>query len=94
MQIFLKTKSVIAYLFMSFQLALLAGTSGKIAGSISDQNGNPLIGCNIIIDQIGLGVSTDVDGNYYIVNIPAGAYTISATMIGYKTIKVKDIVVN
>ena len=94
MQTFLRTKFIIAYSIMSVQLILFAGTSGKIAGSISDQNGNPLIGCNIIIDQLGLGASTDIDGNYYIVNVPAGAYTISATMIGYKTIKVKDIVIN
>ena len=94
MQTFLRTKFIIAYSIMSAQLILFAGTSGKIAGSISDQNGNPLIGCNIIIDQLGLGASTDIDGNYYIVNVPAGAYTISATMIGYKTIKVKDIVIN
>ena len=33
-------------------------------------------------------------GNYYIVNVPAGQYTISATMIGYKTIKIKELIVN
>ena len=69
---------------------LYSGTSGKIAGNISDQNGNPLIGCNVIVDQLGLGASTDLEGNYYIVNVPAGQYTISATMIGFKTIKIKE----
>ena len=73
---------------------LYSGTSGKIAGNISDQNGNPLIGCNVIVDQLGLGASTDLEGNYYIVNVPAGQYTINATMIGYKTIKIKELIVN
>ena len=94
MQIFLRLKFLIAFSLLPIQLFLHAGTSGKLAGYISDQNGNPLIGCNIIVDQIGLGASTDIDGNYYIVNIPAGRYTISATMIGFKTIKVKDVIIS
>ena len=94
MQIFLRLKFLIAFSLLPIQLFLHAGTSGKLAGYISDQNGNPLIGCNIIVDQIGLGASTDIDGNYYIVNIPAGRYTISATMIGFKTIKVEDVIIS
>ena len=91
MQFFTNKKLQYFSLIVAISSNLFAGTSGKISGTISDKNGDPLIGCNIIVDQLGLGASTDIKGNYYIVNVPAGQYTISATMIGYKTIKIKEL---
>ena len=67
---------------------LWGGTTGKISGRATDANtGEPLIGCNIIIEEIGLGAASDLDGNYFIINIPPGAYTVKAIMIGYTTVR-------
>ena len=91
---FINTKLKYISLILLVISNLYSGTSGKIAGNITDQNGSTLIGCNIIVDQLGLGASTGLDGNYYIVNVPAGNYTITATMIGYKTIKIRELTVS
>ena len=63
-----------------------AATTGKINGTVRDaQTGEPLAGANIILEGTSLGAAADLDGDYYIINVPPGAYTLKVTMIGYKT---------
>ncbi|MBN2090558.1 TonB-dependent receptor [candidate division KSB1 bacterium] len=71
---------------------LIAGTTGKIAGVAKDrQTGEALIGVNIIIEGTKMGAATDVDGEYYILNIPPGSYTLKASMIGYKNFSMTQV---
>lgn len=65
---------------------LFAGTTGKISGIITDaQTGEPLIGVNVVVEGTNLGAATNEDGFYYIINIPPGFYTVTASYIGYQT---------
>ena len=62
-----------------------AGTTGKISGTVKDASTNdPLPGCNIIIEGTDLGAASNLDGQFIILNIPPGNYTVRASMIGYK----------
>ncbi|MEE2765009.1 MAG: TonB-dependent receptor [Candidatus Neomarinimicrobiota bacterium] len=73
------------------QLAL-AGTTGKLAGKVTrKETGEPLIGANVMIDGTPLGVATDLDGNYYILQIMPGSYSIRFSMIGYQTLVINDV---
>jgi len=72
--------------------AVLSGTKGKIVGKVTDaQTGEPLPGVNVIIEGTTMGAATDEKGNYLILNIPPGRYTLRAQMIGYKTQRVENI---
>ncbi|BFN37391.1 TonB-dependent receptor domain-containing protein [Fidelibacter multiformis] len=63
---------------------LYASTTGKIIGQVTDaRTGEPLVGCNIIIEGTYLGAASDMDGNFVILNVPPGEYVIQASMIGY-----------
>ncbi|MHB2153063.1 TonB-dependent receptor [Calditrichota bacterium GD2] len=63
-----------------------AGTTGKIAGIVIDkETGEPLAGVNVFIPGMNLGASTNINGEYYIIQVPPGIYTIKASMIGYAT---------
>ena len=74
---------------------LSAQNVGKLAGMVkAAETGEPLPGANIQIVGTKLGAATDLDGIYYILNIPPGKYELSASMIGYKTMKVIDVIVN
>jgi outer membrane receptor protein involved in Fe transport len=71
---------------------LFSGTTGKIAGVIVDSaTKNPLPGANIVLEGTTMGAATDVNGNYIILNVPPGAYTLRASMMGYKTHRVEDV---
>lgn len=71
---------------------LFAGTTGKIAGTLSERgHGEPLIGASVSLVGTRLGASTGADGKYFILNVPPGVYDIRATMIGYTAVVVKNI---
>ncbi len=64
---------------------VLSQTTGEIKGTIQDADGNPLVGANVYLKGTTLGSSTDREGNYSIVKVPPGTYTILARFLGYKT---------
>ena len=70
-----------------FSLAF-SGTTGKVAGRVIDAvTKEPIAGANIILEGTMRGASTDVDGEYYIINIPVGRYTVIVSYVGYQSIK-------
>ena len=82
------TKNILRAVILLGALNLVfGGQTGKISGTIRDnQNGEPMVGVNIVIDQLGVGATTDMRGQYYILNIPPGNYTLRFMMIGYAPI--------
>jgi len=75
---------VLSLIFTVFAGLLYPSTTGKIIGRVTDaRSREPLIGCNIIIDGTYLGAASDADGNFIILNVAPGDYTIRASMIGY-----------
>lgn len=86
------------YLFFYFLLILIlpynlfGGTTGKVAGRIVDANSKePLIGANVIIVGTSMGGATDVEGNFFIINIPPGVYSIKASAIGYASVTFENV---
>jgi len=71
---------------------LLAGSVGKISGTVVDQkNGEPLEGVNILIEGTIFGAATDDQGYFSIVSVPPGLYNARASYIGYKEMLVKGV---
>ncbi len=68
-----------------------AQTTGKIAGKITDAQGLPLPGANVIIEGTTRGGSSDVKGDYFILNVSPGSYTLIFSIIGYETVRVTDV---
>ncbi|MFO7446230.1 MAG: TonB-dependent receptor [Ignavibacteriaceae bacterium] len=69
-----------------------AGTTGKIAGVVLDQAGKePLIGVNIILTGTTLGAASNLDGEYFIINIPPGTYEVRASLVGYNSVTITDV---
>ncbi|MCU0364047.1 MAG: TonB-dependent receptor [Ignavibacteriaceae bacterium] len=78
--------------------AIFAQTGvGKMSGKVIDADTRePLIGANIILLNTNLGAATDIDGNYFILNITPGTYEVKISYVGYapKTIQEVRIVAN
>ncbi|NOQ97093.1 MAG: DUF2012 domain-containing protein, partial [Calditrichae bacterium] len=74
------------------QQNLYAQTTGKIAGMVYDEsNGEPAAGANVLVEGTNLGASVDLDGSFFILNVPPGSYTVIVEMIGYKSYKVEQL---
>lgn len=72
-----------------------AGTTGKIRGKITDEStGEPLVGAVVVMEDLGVGVTTDEDGDYVIINVPPGAHAVNASIIGYENVTKTRVVVN
>lgn len=83
-------KNFLFQLVMSLLIAslTLAGTTGKITGRITDENsGEPLPGVNVVIAGTTLGAATDLKGDYIIMMVSPGSYSVTANMIGYDPLR-------
>ena len=71
---------------------LFAGTTGKLSGTVTDAGtGEGLPFVNITLEGTQMGAATDIDGNYVILNIPPGTYTVRFQYIGYQTVVVEGV---
>ncbi|MEN8191206.1 MAG: TonB-dependent receptor [Bacteroidota bacterium] len=76
-------------------LQIFAGSTGKIAGLVKDkETGEPLPFANVFIDGTSMGAATDIDGNFTILNVPPGVYSITASVVGYQKVTITDTRVN
>ena len=74
-------------ILMGFPGALFAGTAGKIAGTVYDsETGYPLAGATVRIEEIDVTCASDADGEFFLINVPVGTYTLSARSVGYSAI--------
>ena len=73
-------------------LGTASGQSGKISGKVVDgSTGEALPFVNVMIEGTTQGAATDLDGNYFIINLPPGAYSVKASAIGYNSITVQGV---
>jgi outer membrane receptor protein involved in Fe transport len=83
---------LVLLLFSVGQSTMFGGTTGKITGKITDaENGEPLAGVNIVIKGTTMGAASAVDGDYIILNVPPGVYTIVVSMIGYQPMQFENV---
>lgn len=76
---------IFGVIFLFGAVEISAQTTGKIAGKIEDQEtGEALIGVNIMLEGTMMGTASDLNGNYFINNVPPGKYTLVASSIGYQ----------
>jgi len=69
-----------------------AGTSGKIAGRVTDKtSGEPLPSVNVTIEGTTLGVASTIDGYFTILNVSPGIYKVKASLIGYRNVVVSEV---
>ena len=70
---------------------LNAGDTGKITGTVTDAGtGSPLPGANVIVEGTFMGSASDMNGNYFILNVPPGVYGVRAEVIGYRVLIQED----
>ncbi|WP_338358527.1 TonB-dependent receptor [Yeosuana marina] len=90
-----KTTILIKRAFVFFFMCLFqfgfSQTQLNISGTVTDSDGVPLPGANVIVADSSLGTSTDFDGKFYLADVPQNA-VLNVSYLGYKTqmVSVKD----
>jgi outer membrane receptor for ferrienterochelin and colicin len=73
---------------------LFPQSTGKISGKIVDNNNEPVFGANVVIENMGTGAAADINGDYFIINIPPGTYNLKISAIGYSASRVENVEIN
>src|ERR1700730_3571071 len=91
-----RAAAVCALVLLASALASAQGTSG-VAGVVKDTSGAVLPGVTVEAASSALiektrSVVTDAEGQYEIVDLPGGTYTVTFTLTGFSTVKREGIV--
>ncbi|MBN2011867.1 TonB-dependent receptor [candidate division KSB1 bacterium] len=86
---------IVLLAFLCVAQLVVAQTTGKIAGKITDkESGDPMIGANVVIEGTTLGAAAGPQGEYFIINVSPGTYSLRFQMIGYETVRVENVKVS
>jgi len=84
-------------LMLTFGLTFAQAPTGKIVGTVTDDQGAPLPGVSVTCDSTRLvGVATavtDESGTYRIFSLPSGTYNVRFNLPGFKTVTRREIIV-
>ena len=90
MKLLLQSLLIIFITLLSTNTAL--SQSGKISGKVTDAATNEALPfVNIIIVGSSIGAASDLEGEYFILNIPPGTYSVKASAIGYNSVTMENI---
>ncbi len=90
----LKVSEICILLLFVFNAVAYSQTAGKISGFVIDETSEPLVGVNVIVRGTSLGAATDMDGEFFILNVPPGTYDVEASMIGYASVRIEGLKVS
>lgn len=74
----------LSLLLISFLPSLLLPQTGNVKGTVTDGS-SPIPSVNIILLDTNIGVSSELDGEYEIRNIPTGKYELKFSAVGYES---------
>jgi iron complex outermembrane receptor protein len=76
---------IIRLFFISLvQSYALAQGTASLQGHIHAEDGTPAAGATIIVKELKAQTRADDNGHFIFKNIPAGSYTLTATLVGYE----------
>ncbi len=58
---------------------------GTVTGTVTDTDGDPLPGVQVVDQALQRGTTTDTDGRYRLNNLPTGTHTLEFRFVGYQT---------
>ncbi len=91
----MQRKLIFLFLTLLFLPGLALTQDGKIRGKVSDkETGEVLIGATVTIEGTTLGASSDINGEYVLLRVSAGNYSVKAAYVGYAPVTVSNVLVN
>jgi len=80
---------LLAFLTLTVSLSAQVGTEGSILGIVTDSSGAVVAGAEVTVVNLGTNLTkkatTDSQGNFEILALPRGTYSVTAAFTGFKT---------
>lgn len=75
---------LLSYIFLL--TSLISAQTFSLIGYVKDEKDNsPLIGVNVLIEELKIGTTTDKEGKFEFHNLKSGSYSLKFSYIGHKT---------
>ncbi|MGC9365845.1 MAG: TonB-dependent receptor [bacterium] len=81
-------------LLLVIPVMIYAGTTGKIRGRVVDDRGNLVPYAQVMVLNTSFGGLTNAQGEFDIIGVPPGTYTVQAAMIGFTPAQKAGVVVH
>ena len=83
------------FIYLIMFSVVFSQTTGKISGIVKDKSdSSSLPGANVYLENTSFGSASDEQGRFTLINIPPGKYILKVDMIGYKSVKMENIIVS
>ena len=79
-------RSMTAFVIFLFSCCGIFAQTQTVTGTITDKNGEEIIGASVLVKGTSIGTITDIDGNFS-VNAPASAKALVISYVGMKTLE-------
>jgi len=73
------------FIFFSI-ININAQNTGALKGTVSTEQGEPIMGASIFVKGLSMGTTSDINGAFLLERIPNNTYVIQVSYIGYNTI--------
>lgn len=88
----MKNTILLLITFLAFNAFIYSQEYGNITGKIIDsKTGEVIIGANVILEGTMIGAATDIEGKYFINNVPDGIYTMNISYLSYSKSKITNV---
>lgn len=88
----MKQKILLIFTIVLLLPVLLLAQDGKLRGKITDKTtGDPLIGTTISLEGTMLGAASDINGDFVVLSVPPGIYSIKVSYVGYATVTISNV---
>ncbi|QXP65435.1 TonB-dependent receptor [Polaribacter sp. AHE13PA] len=87
------SKIVLTFLTLFSLISINAQDIGVLKGTITTEQGEPIMGANVHIKKIAKGTTSDENGEFILEKIANASYVVEVSYLGYNTI-IKNVVIN
>ncbi|MCP4706554.1 MAG: TonB-dependent receptor [candidate division Zixibacteria bacterium] len=82
---------IVLFIVLNTQISF-GSTTGKIAGVVEDaKSGMAIPGATIQLNGTESATQTDIDGEYFFINVPAGSHTVLVSIIGFQPVQKENV---
>ncbi|MCG1035849.1 TonB-dependent receptor [Polaribacter sargassicola] len=90
----MRFKFLLTFLTLFSVININAQNKGVLKGTITTEQGEPIMGASVHVKSLSIGTTSDIDGSFLLKDIASATYVVEVSYIGYNTITKKVVVGN